>query len=99
MGPMFSGKSTELIRRLKRYQIARYECLIVRYAKDNRYDDSGIATHDRQSLKAVSASQCAQLREKAENYDVIGIDEGQFVSISKDIYTNYCQVLLHFISL
>ena len=50
MGPMFSGKSTELIRRLKRYQIARYECLIVKYADDVRYDDQGIATHDKQVL-------------------------------------------------
>ena len=37
MGPMFSGKSTELIRRLRRYQIALHHCLIVRYAKDDRY--------------------------------------------------------------
>ena len=50
MGPMFSGKTTELIRRLKRYQIARYECLIVKYADDVRYDDKGIATHDKQVL-------------------------------------------------
>ena len=79
MGPMFSGKSTELIRRLKRYQIARYECLIVRYSKDNRYSDKGIATHDKQSLKAISANLCQQLTDKVDYYDVIGIDEGQFV--------------------
>ena len=36
MGPMFSGKSTELIRRLRRYQIAKHECLIIKYAKDDR---------------------------------------------------------------
>ena len=54
VGPMFSGKSTELIRRLKRYQIARYECLIVKYAKDLRYDSESIATHDQQTLKANS---------------------------------------------
>lgn len=77
-GPMFSGKSTELIRRLKRYQIARYECLIVKYAKDVRYDSESIATHDRQTLKAVSATILNDLRDKAQDYDVIGIDEGQF---------------------
>ena len=35
-GPMFSGKTTELMRRLKRYQIAKHSCLIVKYAKDLR---------------------------------------------------------------
>jgi len=79
MGPMFSGKTTELIRRLKRYQIARYECLIVKYADDDRYDDEGIATHDRQSLKATKAKTLmSKLRSKLDDYDVIGVDEGQF---------------------
>lgn len=77
-GPMFSGKSTELIRRLKRYQVAQYEVLIVRYAKDVRYSEDGIATHCGQSLPAVSASALSELTEQADNYDVIGIDEGQF---------------------
>ena len=81
-GPMFSGKSTELIRRLKRYQIARYECLIIKYSKDTRYDEKNIATHDRQTLKAsmCAADKLSDLRQKAMEYDVIGIDEGQFVS-------------------
>lgn len=92
-GPMFSGKSTELIRRLKRYQIARYECLIVKYAKDVRYDSESIATHDRQTLKAVSATILNDLRDKAQDYDVIGIDEGQFVRPSSklnfaNVFTN-----------
>lgn len=78
MGPMFSGKTTELIRRLKRYQIARYECLIVKYADDVRYDDKGIATHDKQSLKATKAKTLESLRGKLDDYDVIGVDEGQF---------------------
>jgi len=77
LGPMFSGKTTELIRRLKRYQIARYECLIVKYAEDKRYDDDGIATHDRQSLKAVKANYLKTLKD-VDHYDVIGVDEGQF---------------------
>jgi len=38
---------TELMRRMKRYQIANYNCLVVKYAKDNRYDKENIATHDR----------------------------------------------------
>jgi len=78
LGPMFSGKSTELIRRLKRFQVARYEVLIVKYAKDVRYDELGIATHDKQCLPAVAATCLSELIKQAENYDVIGIDEGQF---------------------
>jgi len=77
-GPMFSGKSTELIRRLKRYRVAQYEVLIVKYDKDNRYSDEGIATHCGQSLPAIATSSLASLSQKAEQYDVIGIDEGQF---------------------
>ncbi|XP_069685182.1 thymidine kinase, cytosolic-like [Periplaneta americana] len=78
-GPMFSGKTTELIRRLKRYQIAKYTCLIVKYANDNRYtEDDVIISHDQQSLRAVSAREIKEVKTEAFNYDVIGIDEGQF---------------------
>merc|ERR1712156_808401 len=81
-GPMFSGKSTELIRRLQRFKIARYNVLIVKYANDNRYtDEAAIATHDKQMLKAVNATRLEDLKNKFnifDEYDVIGIDEGQF---------------------
>ena len=75
---MFSGKSTELIRRLKRLQIANYHCLIVKYAKDTRYDQESIATHDKQKLKAVSVAKLNDLKVNFDDFDVIGIDEGQF---------------------
>jgi len=77
-GPMFSGKTTELMRRLKRYQIANHKVLIVKYAKDVRYDTNGIATHDKQILPAVSSMDLESLKEKSLDYTVIGIDEGQF---------------------
>ncbi|XP_068235427.1 thymidine kinase, cytosolic-like [Palaemon carinicauda] len=77
-GPMFSGKTTELMRRLKRYQIAKHNCLIIKYAKDIRYDSDGIATHDKQILPAVATMVLKDLKAKAEEYSVIGIDEGQF---------------------
>ncbi|XP_042869809.1 thymidine kinase, cytosolic-like [Penaeus japonicus] len=75
---MFSGKTTELMRRLKRYQIAKHNCLIIKYAKDVRYDSDGIATHDKQVLPAVAATALDELRGKTDDYSVIGIDEGQF---------------------
>jgi len=78
LGPMFSGKSTELIRRLKRYQVAKYQVLIIKYAKDVRYDVLNISTHDKQTLPAICATSLTDLTKQAENFDVIGIDEGQF---------------------
>lgn len=77
-GPMFSGKTTELIRRLKRYQFTNSRCLIVRYAKDDRYSTNEIATHDRQTLPALLATELRHVEAATESYDVIGIDEGQF---------------------
>lgn len=77
---MFSGKSTELIRRLKRYRFADYRCMIVRYANDVRYSASDVATHDKQTLPAINAVELSSLEVDAANFDVIGIDEGQFVS-------------------
>jgi thymidine kinase len=79
---MFSGKTTELIRRLRRYQIAKYKCLIVKYANDDRYSEGDIVSHDHQSLAAVSAQQIEDFKHKTVEYDVVGIDEGQFVSSS-----------------
>ncbi len=47
MGPMFAGKSTELLRRMKRHEIAGSRCLRIKYALDNRYSNDSIATHDK----------------------------------------------------
>ncbi|XP_048757601.2 thymidine kinase, cytosolic-like isoform X2 [Ostrea edulis] len=77
-GPMFSGKTTELMRRMKRYQIANYKCLVIKYSKDDRYDKEGISTHDRQTLPAIPADVLDEVKAEAENFEVIGIDEGQF---------------------
>ena len=46
IGPMFAGKSTELLRRVKRHEISGKSCLYVKFAADVRYDASSIATHD-----------------------------------------------------
>lgn len=77
---MFSGKTTELIRRLKRYTFAQYRCLIVRYAKDNRYSEECIASHDGQTMSATSCINLYDIIAFVDRFDVIGIDEGQFVS-------------------
>jgi thymidine kinase len=48
MGPMFSGKSTEMLRRVRRYQAAKRRCLVIKYARDTRYGkEDTLITHDR----------------------------------------------------
>ncbi|NXS63787.1 KITH protein, partial [Brachypteracias leptosomus] len=74
-GPMFSGKSTELMRRVRRFQLAQYRCLLVKYAKDTRYSTTGVSTHDRRALPACRLKDVYQ---EALGAAVIGIDEGQF---------------------
>ena len=78
IGPMFSGKSTELMRRIKRHMIAKRDCIVVKYFKDKRYSEGDMATHDRQLLKASSTETLDTIYESLLTHDVIGIDEGQF---------------------
>ena len=47
LGPMFSGKTTELLRRIRRFQVAKRECVVLKYAKDTRYNVKEASTHDR----------------------------------------------------
>ncbi|KAM6245360.1 thymidine kinase, cytosolic [Porphyrio hochstetteri] len=77
-GPMFSGKSTELMRRVRRFQLAQYRCLMVKYAKDTRYSTSGVSTHDKNTMEAVPACLLKDVYQDALGSAVIGIDEGQF---------------------
>ncbi|XP_028395628.1 thymidine kinase, cytosolic-like [Dendronephthya gigantea] len=77
-GPMFSGKTTELVRRVKRYQIANHSCLLIKYDKDVRYDEDRVSTHDQQKMAAVPCHKLSNIKKKAMNYNIIGIDEGQF---------------------
>uniref|UniRef100_A0A0A9WWZ4 Thymidine kinase n=4 Tax=Lygus hesperus TaxID=30085 RepID=A0A0A9WWZ4_LYGHE len=77
-GPMFSGKTSELIRRVQRYNLAGYRCLVVRYTHDNRYSTDSVATHDGMALNAILTSKLCDISHLVEPYDVIGIDEGQF---------------------
>lgn len=85
LGPMFSGKTTELIRRLNRFEMANHKCLVVKYSRDNRYETDAttdcILTHDRNSYMAnFKSDNLTDIEPHAAGYSVIGIDEGQFVS-------------------
>lgn len=85
-GPMFSGKSSELLRKVRRYQHAKKKSLVINYMHDNRYSSEDVmATHDRyfffyfrQTAKALKTASLNDVKEKAMDYDVVAVDEGQF---------------------
>jgi thymidine kinase len=78
IGPMFSGKSTELLRRYRRYKISGKKCLLIKYSEDNRYDENMIVTHDNIKYNAHKCSDLKKINELILDYDVILIDEIQF---------------------
>eukprot|EP00758_Cryptobia_borreli_P003158 Tbor_TRINITY_DN3567_c0_g1::TRINITY_DN3567_c0_g1_i1::g.2966::m.2966/K00857/tdk, TK; thymidine kinase len=79
MGPMFAGKTTELMRRVKREIQARKTCFTIKYAKDTRYSQLHICSHDQMTLRADAAvSYLRDVGDKWKKFDVIAIDEGQF---------------------
>jgi thymidine kinase len=75
---MFSGKSEELIRRLRRAEIAGLRALIVKPAVDDRYDVGHVVSHGGTKMRAVTASSSAELRRLAAGYEAVGVDEVQF---------------------
>ncbi|MCB0663321.1 MAG: thymidine kinase [Saprospiraceae bacterium] len=77
-GSMFSGKTEELIRRLKRAQIARQKVEIYKPKVDTRYDEVNVVSHDDNSIIAVPVSSSKQLLGVNEEVSVVGIDEAQF---------------------
>jgi len=79
VGSMFSGKSEELIRRLRRAQIARQRVQIFKPAVDTRYSDDHIVSHSELRIPSESAATARELAGKVRaETEVIGIDEGQF---------------------
>jgi len=77
-GPMFSGKSEELIRRLRRAEIAGQRVLIVKPRIDDRFDVSHVVSHAGAKMRAVSVEGSRDALRRADGYDAIGVDEAQF---------------------
>jgi thymidine kinase len=75
---MFSGKSEELIRRLRRAEIAGQRALIVKPRIDDRYDIGHVVSHAGAKMRAVAVARPEDVPGLADGYDVIGIDEVQF---------------------
>jgi thymidine kinase len=77
-GSMFSGKTEELIRRLKRAQFARQKVEIFKPTIDKRYDDDMVVSHDSNEIRSTSVPAAANIPILADGVDVVGIDEAQF---------------------
>jgi thymidine kinase len=77
-GSMFSGKTEELIRRLKRAQYAKQKVEIFKPAIDVRYDEERVVSHDSNEVNSTPVPSSANILLLANDVDVIGIDEAQF---------------------
>ena len=77
-GPMFSGKTEELIRRLKRAKIALRKVAIFKPVIDERYSKEKIVSHDSTSIESIRIKRPIEIVEYIDEAEVIGIDEAQF---------------------
>ena len=98
-GSMFSGKTEELIRRLKRAQFARQNVEIFKPAIDIRYDEKMVVSHDYNEIRSTSVPSASNIRLLADGCDVIGIDEAQFfddeiVTVCNDLANRGVRVIV-----
>ncbi len=77
-GSMFSGKTEELIRRLKRARIARLKVEIFKPGVDTRYDEDKVVSHDENEIMSTPVPASGNILLMANDVDVVGIDEAQF---------------------
>lgn len=77
-GSMFSGKTEELIRRLKRAKIAKQKVEIYKPAVDVRYSEDEVVSHDQSSIRSTPVENSANILLLSGDVDVVGIDEAQF---------------------
>jgi len=89
-GSMFSGKTEELIRRVKRAKLAKQKIKIFKPKKDIRYGKKKVTSHDFNSIKSKPVSKSSQILKLSESFEVIGIDEAQFFD---DEIVNVCNQL------
>ena len=77
-GSMFSGKTEELIRRMKRAQFAKLKVEIFKPAIDVRYSEAEVVSHDRNAIQSTPVDSSQNILLMANDVDVVGIDEAQF---------------------
>jgi thymidine kinase len=93
LGCMFSGKTSELIRRIKRYNSIQKRILFVNYIEDTRYNnnENNIYTHDKICCEGIYLDKLHSLLNKVEQYDVFVINEGQFFEDIYNITIELCE--------
>ena len=79
-GSMFSGKTEEWMRRMRRAKIAKQKIMIFKPKVDTRYSENKIVSHDANTIDSTPVSKAEEILYSAEKYEVIGIDEAQFFS-------------------
>ncbi|MBU1220663.1 thymidine kinase [Myxococcota bacterium] len=77
-GPMFSGKTEELIRRLRLAMYARQRVVVFKPALDDRFSSSEIVSRNQMKLESISCADTSEILQISESKDVVGIDEAQF---------------------
>ena len=75
---MFSGKTEELIRRLRRAEIAKLSISIFKPKLDTRFNKKQIVSHNKTNMNSILVNNCKSILNNTNDYDVIGIDEAQF---------------------
>jgi len=98
-GSMFSGKTEELIRRLKRAQFAKQRIEIFKPIVDTRYDDEMVVSHDAIEIRSTPVPVASNIRLLANDVDVVGIDEAQFfddeiVAVCNDLANRGIRVIV-----
>jgi thymidine kinase len=98
-GSMFSGKTEELIRRLKRAKFARQKVEIFKPSIDTRYIDDKVVSHDSNEIRSTPVPAAANIPLLADHCDVVGIDEAQFfdaeiVKVCNDLANKGIRVII-----
>lgn len=98
-GSMFSGKTEELIRRLKRAKFAKQKVEIFKPSIDIRYDEEMVVSHDANEIRSTPVPSSANIRILANDVDVVGIDEAQFfddeiVAVCNDLANRGIRVIV-----
>ncbi len=98
-GSMFSGKTEELIRRLKRAKFAKQKVEIFKPAIDKRYHDEMVVSHDSNEIRSTPVPSASTIRLLADGCDVVGIDEAQFfddeiVTVCNDLANRGVRVIV-----
>ncbi|MBT8195078.1 MAG: thymidine kinase [Bacteroidia bacterium] len=98
-GSMFSGKTEELIRRLKRARIARQNVMIFKPQTDKRYDETKVVSHDDNRIPSTPVANAKEILNLVKEVDVIGIDEAQFfgqdlIEVSEKLANNGVRVII-----